>query len=211
LPRAHGEELVSKFANASENCRIEGKNNAPGGEEGIDQDLQQKLGADGYVGEIADRRHGICSGMTVAWIASVLNNDEEALGVEPFENYFMSYLRFQGAFLQVKGGGSEKKFAKLAEVMAHNCKKFQLQYVSVKSLKKSIESVAGKKRTFWAIYAGHRNKDGGHAIGLAKAGTRWFAMDPNQALFVYQNDRTFYGDATEYFDRQWNIRPGGQL
>lgn len=178
---------MGKFLKASDKKVIERLNNAPGGEEGVDADVKKEL-----------EEHGICAGMTVAWIASVLNSDPEAVQSDLFENYFLNYLRFQGAFLQVKKRGSVEKFKALGKHYPHGCSTFNYQHYRAVRMKKQVTGHIGKTRKTWAAYASATL----HAIGIARIGDLHYAMDPNRGLFIYNNEDRFYEDLEEHFQNR---------
>lgn len=175
------------FGFATEHKEIRGKNNAPGGADGVDLAAQWRLGADGSPLGKKDRRHGICCGITIAWMVGFVHQRSEATRTDEFEDYFRDVLRFQGAYLKdVKGniGGIDE----LGQKYVHDCVKInEAKNVSPQTLVASFPSNA---TPVWAAYlAAYR-----HAIGFGYANYRYYIMEPNAGLYSYRNRGKFETD-----------------
>ena len=178
----YGAPLLGK---ATEHKEIRRLNNAPGGQGGVDFDVQYRLGATASPLGALDRRHGICCGITIAWIVGFVNGRPEASRVDKFESYFQNVLRFQGAYLKdVKGniGGIDE----LGQVFAHNCIRIsQSRHMLPHNVAANLPN-----EPVWAAYLGIYH----HAIGIGYLNYRHFIMEPNAGLFSYQNKRNFISD-----------------
>lgn len=174
---------------ASESVVVKALNNAPGGVDGVDPKVQSRLGATGSPLPIVDRKHGICCGITVAWLIGLVNNRSEARTVGEFDGYFKNVLRFQGAYLKdAKGniGGLDE----LAQSYVHGCKKLA-GYKQIAP--HTLAGLMPKNNIIWAAYLALYH----HAIGIGYANYRYFIMEPNAGLFSYQSQRSFLSDVRD--------------
>jgi hypothetical protein len=187
------------FNNADKEARITGRNNAPGGEGGVDVDVQQRLGAPGFIGPLGqgERKHGICCGITGTWLFGVLNKAKEATDCVAFYPYFMNVLRFQGAILKDLGGTATKihdNIDSLHRMFGGRPFKVTSKDTSLSNFGEALphgENVWGAYLSAWH-----------HAIGVCKAHGNWFIMDPNNGLFEYKKRPTFVDDAVSYLRKR---------
>lgn len=185
---------ASLFGNAYKFAVIRGSNNSPGGDGGVDLDVQYRLGADNSPRGKLDRRHGICCGITVAWIVGVCHRREDAVNTTNFENYFRNVLRFQGAYLkdvnETVGGMDE-----LNGVHPMGVNKIR----SGRCTSDELSGVFPASGT-WAAYLGLYH----HAVGIGTdSGTfsnRYLIMEPNGGLFKYKNKNDFITDVKQLCD-----------
>lgn len=176
---------ASLLGNATEHKEIRGLNNAPGGADGVDSDAQFRLGADNSPVGMLDRRHGICCGITIAWLVGFVHGRPEASQCDQFEDYFRDVLRFQGAYLKdVKGNITG--IDELAQAYAHDCIPISKnRHVLPHTLAATMPD-----QPVWAAYLGIYH----HAIGIGYANYRHFLMDPNAGLYSYRNKKKFILD-----------------
>ena len=167
------------FSRASSECIIRGKNNNPG----VDADTQNVEG-------------GICSGITSAWITSLLNANKvpEAGDTASFSNLFNNVLRFQGAYLKELHGKSDNHLQKLSTAMVVNgAKAGQLRA-------RPLVSAQLPKGEWWAAYVSM----GGHAIGIGRFNGLFHIMEPNFGLFSYKIESDFLADLSDEVDSYMN-------
>ncbi|MGN6226233.1 MAG: hypothetical protein ACTHNM_02265 [Dyella sp.] len=179
---------ASLFGNAYKSAVIRGKNNAPGGEGGVDVDVQYRLGAPGSA-SMLDRKHGICCGITVAWIIGFCHGNDEAKNTTNFPDYFANTLRFQGAYLK-DHKGNVSSIDDLDGIHPHGL-------VRAGNGKCAVNALSGLYPDgTWAAYLGVWH----HAIGIGRTGggfghsARYCIMDPNAGLFKYKNKSEFTAD-----------------
>lgn len=187
------------FNNADKEARITGRNNAPGGEGGVDDDIQQRLGAPGFIGPLGqgERKHGICCGITGTWLFGVLNKAKEATDCVTFYPYFMNVLRFQGSILKDLGGTASKinkNIDTLHSMFGGRPFKVTKKNTQLGGFGETLPH--GEK--LWGAYLSAWH----HAIGVCKANGHWFIMDPNNGLFEYKTRPGFVDDAVKYLRRR---------
>jgi hypothetical protein len=175
------------FGFCTEHVEVRRQNHAPGGVDGVDQDVQFRLGADNSPLGMQDRRHGICCGITIAWMVGFAHQRSEATSIDQFPAYFRDVLRFQGAYLKdMKGniGGIDE----LGQKYVHDCVKIsEVKNVAPLALLAAFPSNA---TPVWTGYLGAYH----HAIGFGYARYRYYIMEPNAGLYIYQNKRRFEDD-----------------
>lgn len=180
---------ASLFAKAYKSVVLKGLNNAPGGDGGVDVDVQHRLGAPGSA-TMKDRRHGICCGIVVAWMVGFCNKREDAVNTTGFEAYFKNVLRFQGAYMK-DFKGDVTSIDQLDGIHPHGLSR-------TGSGQCSIDALSGLFPTgvTWAGYLSVWR----HAIGIGIneggvfSGERYLIMDPNGGLFKYKNKADFIDD-----------------
>lgn len=173
----------SLFGNAYKSAVVRGMNNAPGGDGGVDSDVQHNLGAPGG-SSMKDRKHGICCGITVAWIVGVCHKRDDAVNSTGFDAYFRNVLRFQGAYI--------KDFKGNVDAMD------DLQGIQPQGLGKAASGKCTEDELSglfpssgaWASYLGLYH----HAVGIGYSGSRYLIMDPNAGLFKYKSKSDFISD-----------------
>ncbi|MDH5540176.1 MAG: hypothetical protein OEY03_12300 [Rhizobacter sp.] len=188
----------SLFGNAYKSAVIRGMNNAPGGAGGVDDDVQHRLGAPGGA-SMMDRKHGICCGITVAWIIGVCHKREDAVNTTGFDDYFRNVLRFQGSYI--------KDFKGNVDAMD------ELQGIQTQGLGKTAsgrcneDQLSGRfpSRGAWASYLGLYH----HAVGIGYSGSRYLIMDPNAGLFKYKGKSDFISDVKALCDARRQSKGGG--
>lgn len=177
---------ASVFGQAYKAAEIRGMNNAPGGDGGVDTDVQFNLGAPG-ASSMRDRKHGICCGIAVAWIVGVCHKREDAINTTHFKDYFDNVLRFQGAYV--------KDFKGNAGAMD------DLQGIHPLGLKKAAsgsttdDALAGlfPSSGAWAAYLSLYH----HAVGIGCSSSRYLIMEPNAGLFKYKSKSAFITDVKQ--------------
>lgn len=182
---------ASLFGNAYKSSVIKGKNNAPGGDGGVDVDVQYRLGAPGSP-TMLDRKHGICCGITVAWDIGFCHGRAEAVNTTNFSSYFMNQLRFQGAYLK-DHKGNVNSIDDLDGIHPHGLAR-------AGSGKCKVDDLSGLYPDgTWAAYLGIWH----HAVGIGRMGggvlgsARYCIMDPNAGLFKYKNKSEFTADVRQ--------------
>jgi len=176
------------FGRAHKECVIKGKNNAPGGEGGVDEDVQYRLGAPGAAAKL-DRKHGICCGIAIAWIVGLCHAYKDATNTSTFYPYFINQLRFQGAYLK-DNKGSVNSIDDLDGIHPHGLVRVRNGRCAVNALSAMYPSGT------WAAYLGIWH----HAVGIGaldrgrSRSKRYFIMDPNGGLFKYRNKADFTAD-----------------
>lgn len=183
------------FGNAYKSAVIRGKNNAPGGADGVDSDVQFNLGAPG-ASAMKDRKHGICCGITIAWIVGVCHGRADAVNTTGFEAYFRDVLRFQGAYLKDYKGNVDA-LDDLDGIQPLGLKKSSTGKCTSAELSGRFPASGS-----WASYLGlyhHAVGVGAHAAGLL-SGTRYLIMDPNAGLFKYKHKSDFIEDVKQLCD-----------
>ena len=184
----YGENL---FGNAYKESVMRGKNNAPGGEGGVDVDVQYRLGADGSA-LMKDRRHGICCGITIAWVVGFCHGRDEAINTTNFASYFMNQLRFQGAYMK-DNKGNVGSIEDLNGIHPHGLVRAGSGKCAVNEL--SALSPGGTSAAYLGIWH--------HAIGIGTyggsliGGKRYCIMDPNAGLFKYKDKADFIADVKQ--------------
>ena len=175
--------LHNAFSRSSSRQEIRHRNNAwyEWQESGLDQDVKGRLNAD----DGADRNHGICSGITGAWIIGYLNGVEGARDPSKFKSHFDNVLRFQGAYMKDVGGRTDRHLSLLADNANFDAKIRKTDELTLTSVKLS-DLPAGRK---WAAYAAVWH----HAIGIG-GGDGFFIMEPNFGLFAYDSAPAFLSD-----------------
>jgi hypothetical protein len=172
------------YGRADGTASVSNSNNAPAGEGGVDSDVVGRLGGKTPGGAKVDsktkgRRVGICSGITSAWIIGCLNGYPAATATDGFKDYFVNVLRFQGAYMK----DFDPK-AKTDDFVAQLAKVGFAAGIKLDKLEK-VRNVANggvlPASGSWACYAAVF----GHAVGVAADGSKWYLMDPNYGLFVY--------------------------
>jgi len=184
------------FSRADQFKIIRGKNNAPGGEGGVDFDVQERLGAPGLetIGlEKIDRRHGICCGITIAWMIGFCHSVQGAQSTAYFDSYFRDVLRFQGAYLKDNKGNirSIDDFANRNYV--HGCSaingKRSMTSFSVDNLGQGLPAKYSMYLGIWK-----------HAIAAGVTSGRFYIMDPNAGLFAYFSQSDFEADMNDLIE-----------
>lgn len=173
----------SLFGQANKSAIIRGMNNAPGGADGVDEDVQFSLGAPGG-SAMKDRKHGICCGITVAWIVGVCHKRSDAVNTTGFDAYFRDVLRFQGAYIK-DFKGNVGAMDDLQGIQPQGLGK-------VASGKATEGELSGRFPMFgaWGAYLGLYH----HAVGIGYAASNYLIMDPNAGLFKYKNKSDFVSD-----------------
>ncbi len=181
------------FGQATEHIIVRSLNNAPGGYDGVDHDVQYRLGANNSPNGMLDRRHGICCGITIAWLVGLIGGRSEAVSSseKEFKDYFNNVLRFQGAYLKDYKGNIGALDA-LDIIQPQGCKlitknKHLLPHQIVNDL---------PSKPVWAAYLGIYH----HAIGIGYQNYRYFIMDPNAGLFNYRNKGKFLTDLNKLIE-----------
>lgn len=175
------------FGRALTGKEVRHLNNAPGGPDGVDADVQYRLGAPGSE-SMLDRQHGICCGITVAWIIGVCHRRKESINPPLFEEYFKNVLRFQGAYAKDKKG-NQSTIDDIDDIQPHGL-------VRTDHGKCKYGDILSKlpQTTSWASYLGIWH----HAIGVARSAINsFYIMDPNGGLFVYTTAQAFESDLHE--------------
>lgn len=198
------------FGNADDHCEVRHLNNAPAGVDGVDLSARQVLlAADG-----ADRNHGICCGISVAWLVGLVNGREESWDCGEFQAYFMNVLRFQGAYIK-QGHQRGGDFDRLAQHYVHNC--VLVSHSGNSTTQQLFEAMP--EGFSWGAYL----SVWGHAIGIGYHNDRWFIMDPNAGLYAYRFVDKFKTDVSGFVEARrvrkhapgyatflfWFYRPGG--
>ncbi len=180
---------ASLFAKAYKSAVVRHLNNAPGGDGGVDTDVQYRLGAPGAA-SMKDRKHGICCGIVVAWMVGFCHRRDDAVNVTGFEAYFKNVLRFQGAYMK-DFKGNVGSIDKLDGIHPHGLSR-------AGSGECTVDELSGLFPTgvTWAGYLSVWH----HAIGVGVneggvfSGERYLIMDPNGGLFKYKNKSEFIDD-----------------
>jgi hypothetical protein len=192
--RLYGDDL---FGRSSTQMVITGLNSAPGGIGGVDEDVQNRLGAVGAP-QMVDRRHGICCGITLTWIIGFCHNRDDAKNPTKFSSYFTNVLRFQGAYLK-DFKGNVTALDTLDGISA--------QGLAKGAAGKCIPIEFGRGIRFpsarWAAYLGVWH----HAIGVGWTFGSWCIMDPNAGLFCYENADGFLHDLNQLCEAR-RVRKG---
>lgn len=183
------------FTRANQEAVIRGKNNAPGGADGVDADVQVRLGAPGLedIGLSAkDRKHGICCGITLSWLIGFCHSVQGAQSCAHFPDYFRDNLRFQGAYFK-DNKGNVHSIDDLANAgFAHGCVKIcKSSSVSMNTFK--LSNLGGGLPDKFAMYLGIWH----HAIGAAVTKGRYYIMDPNAGLFAYFDQKDWEADLND--------------
>lgn len=188
---------ASLFGNATDHETVRRLNNAPGGAEGVDYDVQYRLGAkDSPLGNL-DRSHGICCGITIAWIIGFVHGRSEASQCAKFNDYFRDVLRFQGAYIK-DAKGNVGAFDELAQIYAHGC----VQISKNLQLLPHTVDAALPDLPRWAAYLAIYH----HAIGIGYSNYRHFIMDPNAGLYSYQNKGKFLSDIEDLIEARRGLK-----
>jgi hypothetical protein len=193
--RLYGADLFGRsFAQKT----IQHLNNAPGGLGGVDDDVQNRLGAEG-ASEMVDRRHGICCGITLAWIIGFCSGRNDSQSTAGFEEYFMNVLRFQGAYFKDNKGN----VSSLDDLEGF----YPQGLIKGASGKCTPLTLGTGPSTFpvnrWAAYLGIWH----HAIGIGGTQGAWFIVDPNAGLFRYLDVGSFLDDVKQLCEAR-RIRKG---
>ena len=164
--------------------------------------MQYNLGAPGAASK-KDRKHGICCGITVAWIVGVCHDRDDAVNTTNFENYFRNVLRFQGAYLKDHKGnvGAIDDLdgihpQGLTKAGSGKCSSAEFRPVTQQRI---LGGVSG-------LYH-HAVGVGAHGMGIR--GSRYLIMDPNGGLFKYKNKSDFITDVQDLCDARREAKNGG--
>jgi hypothetical protein len=197
--------MAFNFPHSCAQKRINHKNNAPGGPDGVDIDVQYRLGAPGHnLAEIKDRKHGICCGLTVAWIIGFCSGEIDTGDPNYFAYFFDNPGRFQGAYIK-DFRGNVRVMDDIEKISAIGLIKIgDTQSISYRNIGPFLP-----QENHWAAYLGAWH----HAIGIGKRdsifdtgnnnlveSTTYYIMDPNAGLFMYNNDGSFLFDLQSYLD-----------
>ncbi|MGC1273863.1 MAG: hypothetical protein WBC44_09165 [Planctomycetaceae bacterium] len=181
------------FGFATEHMEVRSRNNAPGGADGVDEDVQFRLGADNSPLGKKDRKHGICCGITVAWMIGFAHRRPEATRTDQFSDYFRDVLRFQGAYLKDKRGNIGG-IDELGQKYVHDCVRIsEVKNVAPQAL---LTSFPSNSTPVWAAYLAAYH----HAIGFGYSNFRYYIMEPNAGLYSYQNKSKFESDFRALID-----------
>ena len=136
--------------------------------------------------------HGICSGITSAWIVSVLNANKVpgATQTGKFEPLFLNVLRYQGAYFKELHGKADNMLETCGAAMITNGTSDGV--VNTRVLTQAQLPGHG----WWAAYVSMR----GHAIGIGKYGDLYLIMEPNFGLFSYETLGKFLTDLADLVD-----------
>ena len=171
-------------------------NNAPGrshaGYGGVDQDVSGRIGykhmrtGARVAGSNKGRIQGICCGITAGWVVAFLGGNSDAVDHDTFQTFFVTNLRFQGAYVKDHKPNSDSIKLLLEGFGLKNSNPTN----SVTEM--TPESIESKMPgdTFWAGYISAYK----HAVGIGYKNYRYFIMEPNGGLFEYQNKAHFIND-----------------
>lgn len=178
------------FTRAIEQVVIKGKNNAPGGAGGVDEDVQYRLGADGSAAQL-DRRHGICCGIVVAWLTGLCHGNADTFDVVQFRDHFVNTLRFQGAYLK-DHKGNVGSIDDLDGIMPLHLERAGQGKCAVDGLAALYPAPS------WAAYLGVWQ----HAVGIGiydagAQGKHYCVMEPNAGLFKFRNEADLSADVRQ--------------
>jgi hypothetical protein len=166
----------------------------------VDDDVQFRLGADG-AGSIKDRRHGICCGITIAWIVGFCHKRDEAVNTTNFARYFTDVLRFQGAYLK-DNKGTVGSIDDLNAIQPEGLRRSGNGKCTGPQLSGLFPGGT------WAAYLGIWH----HAIGVGVndrtlRSSRYCIMDPNAGLFKYDGEAAFVDDLRQLVEAR-RLRKG---
>ena len=188
----------SLFGSAYKFKQIRYQNNAPGGLDGVDSDVQHNLGAPGS-SSMKDRKHGICCGISIAWIIGVCHKREDAVNTTGFEAYFRDVLRFQGAYIKDFKGNVDA-IDDLEGIQTQGLAKIATGNATDDDLSGRFPATGA-----WAAYLGLYH----HAVGIGSSGSRYLIMDPNAGLFKYKNKSDFISDIKALCSARRDAKKGG--
>ncbi|MFC4729747.1 hypothetical protein [Coralloluteibacterium thermophilus] len=168
------------FSRASSECIIRGKNNNPG----VDADTDNVDG-------------GICSGITSAWIVSLLNANKvpECRDTAKFAGHF-DVLRFHGAYFKELHGTSEVHLEKLSGALVVN----GVKAGKVQGRPFTLDQMP--EAGWWAGYVSMK----GHAIAVGKFEGFHHIMEPNFGLFTYRTGANFIEDLNQEIETYMGMR-----
>jgi hypothetical protein len=162
--------------------RVKGQNNPPR------QELITTTDPDD--GLLKQQGHGICKGLTTAWVIAFLNGVDEASNPASFSDWFTGIAKWQGTYIKDAGGHIDKhlqlieKTGMLTGVVVDHV-------VAVQSLSSSDFP----RTTPWAAYCSIWH----HDIGFAADGRgNFYIMEPNDGLYVYDSQSEFIADSNGY-------------
>lgn len=140
--------------------------------------------------------HGICLGITLSWIVSLLNGVEESFDTEKFADYFNQVLRFQGAFIQ----DYDPPNLAVADPVGYIQRMIQLKFNPgikvIKRIKFSTISPSAFVNYNWAAFV----VLWGHVVGFGRRSGNYYIMDPNYGLFQYDTFASFLTDGREFIE-----------
>lgn len=131
---------------------------------------------------------GICSGITTAWIVMFLNDNQSAFPAKFEENFEVT--RFHGAYFKELHGKTPDHIEKMDKVLDS-----RLSEVNRQS-QRQTSSLILPSDTKWAAYL----SIWGHAIGIGKTNNKYYIMDPNYGLFVYNDKSDFLTDLQTFVE-----------
>ncbi|MCG8578150.1 MAG: hypothetical protein MI810_24945 [Flavobacteriales bacterium] len=167
ISKGYGYTVKPLFGNADKEVIVRHKNNTK--DLNIDPDTSNVGG-------------GICSGITTAWLVMFLNDNQSAYPAQFEENFEVT--RFQGAYFKELHGKTPDHIEKMDKVLDSRLRELNRQQQRLTSgLSLPTASKWGAYLSIW-----------GHAVGIGKAGNKYYIMDPNFGLFVYNSKSDFLAD-----------------
>jgi hypothetical protein len=162
--------------------RVKGQNNPPSRDRISTTDPNDGL--------LKQQGHGICKGLTTAWVIAFLNGVDETSNPGTFGEWFTGIAKFQGTYIKDAGGHIDQHLQLIEKTGMLTGVRVD-HVVSVTSL----SATNFPRTTPWAAYCSIWQ----HDIGFAADGRgHFYIMEPNDGLYVYDSESKFIADANGY-------------